>query len=235
MNCRTSNKPLQIKRGTARALYKVNPILLEGQPCMETDTCLMKIGNGFTRYNSLPYIGEAFKGVNGKSAYELWKEQGFEGTVNDFLDSLVGEHGESAYEIWLSLGNEGNIADFIASLEGARGYSAYEVWLNEGNEGTVADYLDSLKGKSAYQIWLDLGNEGTEVDFIEYLRGDSAYDIWLEEGNEGTKQDFLDSLKGKDGENGKSAYEVFKETTENPDMTEQEYIASITTMSWSTF
>lgn len=52
------NKPLQLKRGTANAFRKVNPVLLEGQPAVEVDTFRLKIGDGCTRYNCLPYIGE---------------------------------------------------------------------------------------------------------------------------------------------------------------------------------
>lgn len=73
-------------------------------------------------------------GVNGKSAYELWIDAGHEGTINDFLNSLVGK---SAYEIWLDLGNKGTTADFIASLEG-----------EDGEDGT-----DGKNGKSAYELW----------------------------------------------------------------------------------
>ena len=225
-------RPLQFKRGTANALYKANIILLEGQPCIETDTLLMKVGNGSTRYNSLPYVGEAFKGINGKSAYEIWKDQGFEGTEMDFLESLIGETGKSAYESWIDLGNEGSVADFIASLEGAKGYSAYEVWLQEGNQGSVTDYLNSLVGKSAYEIWLELGNEGTKEDFINSLKGPqgySAYEIWLKNGNTGTEKDFLDSLKGE------SSFEAWKKAEGKLDATEEEFIASLLTTSWGTF
>lgn len=140
------SRPLQLKRGTARAFRKVNPLLLEGQPAFETDSFRLKIGNGKTRYNDLPYIGEG----HGKSAYELWLESGHTGTVEDFLDSLIGKDGKSTYELWLSLGNEGTIADFLNSLVGERGEkgsSAYEVWRDEYMHDpslTVEDYITYL-------------------------------------------------------------------------------------------
>lgn len=83
----------------------------------------------------------------GKSAYELWLDQGNTGDIEDFLESL---EGLSAYEIWIALGNTGTEADFIEYLKGERGAdgkSAYEHWLDEGNVGTVQDFLDSLKGE----------------------------------------------------------------------------------------
>lgn len=73
-NLSSKIKPLQFKRGLSRAFRNVNPILLEGQPGFETDTHKLKIGDGKTRYNSLPYIGENIKGNEGKSAFESWKD-----------------------------------------------------------------------------------------------------------------------------------------------------------------
>lgn len=188
--------PLQFKRGTAKAFRLANPLLISGQPAFETDTKRLKIGDGKTRYLELPYIGSEHDGKDGKSAYQLWRENGNNGTVEDFLESLVGPAGKSTYEIWLSLGNEGTIVDFISSIQGSKGdegKSAYELWLAEGNEGAITDFLDSLVGKSAYEIWLSLGNEGTVTDFIESLKGESAYEIWKREtGNDdATEEDFI--------------------------------------------
>ena len=134
-------KPLQFKRGSSKAFRRVNPVLLNGEPAYEWDTKKLKVGDGRTRYNLLPYIGDHTKPKDGKSAYQLWIEQGNQGTVNDFLESLIGEQGKSTYEIWLDL----------------------------GHQGTEADFINSLKGKSAYDIWKDQGHEGDESDFINYM------------------------------------------------------------------
>ena len=190
-------KPLQFKRGSSTAFRRANLILLNGEPAFEWDTRKLKIGDGVTRYNKLPYIGDHSKPENGKSAYQIWIDAGNSGTINDFLDSLIGPAGKSSYEIWLAIGNEGTVVDFINSLHGVKGdqgKSAYDIWIEEGNNGTITDFLDSLIGKSAYDIWLSLGNQGTEADFIQSLKGESAYEIWLSLGNEGTEEDFIGSL-----------------------------------------
>lgn len=194
VSLKPKTKPLQFKRGSANAFKEVNPILLYGEPAYEKDTKKMKVGDGHTCYSHLPYIGDHSKPADGKSAYDIWVEQGNQGTISDFLESLIGDPGISAYEIWLSVGHEGTITDFLIDIQGD---SAYQVWIKEGHEGTVTDFLDSLVGKSAYEIWLDLGHQGSEEDFIASLKGDegkSAYEIWLELGNEGTEADFMDSL-----------------------------------------
>ena len=180
--------PLQFKRATFRTFNKSNPTLMNGEPAYEWDTHRLKVGDGHTCYRRLPYISDP---KDGKSAYEHWIDAGNHGTIEDFLDSLIGPDGKSAYEIWLSIGHEGTILDFINDIKGD---SAYQVWLDAGNEGSIKDFLDSLIGKSAYDIWIGLGNEGTEQDFIDSLVGKSAYQVWLDEGHEGTPDDFINFM-----------------------------------------
>lgn len=59
---------IQIKRGTKSALTTNNPTLLAGQPCFETDTGQMKVGNGTNKWNDLPYVG----GGNTKSGSSIF-------------------------------------------------------------------------------------------------------------------------------------------------------------------
>lgn len=76
-----------------------------------------------------------------------------------FLNGMLkGKDGKSAYQIWLEQGNSGTEADFLKSLEGKPGYtpqknvdyfdgkSAYEIWIANGNIGSEAEFLESLKG-----------------------------------------------------------------------------------------
>lgn len=167
-------RPLQFKRGTARAFRKANPVLLSGEPAFEIDTDKMKVGTGKKAYNDLPYIGDHNKPKDGKSTYELWLEAGNEGTLEQFLEAQIGDAGASAYEMWLQAGNEGTILDFLDSLVGD---SAYEVWIKAGHEGSVDDFLKSLEGKSAYEVWLDQGYEGSEQDYLDWLRTTSWANI----------------------------------------------------------
>lgn len=57
-----SEKILQLKRGTAERWYTVNPILAIGEPGFVYDDNKLKIGDGVTPWNELPYIG----GSNGE-------------------------------------------------------------------------------------------------------------------------------------------------------------------------
>ena len=68
------------------------------------------------------------EGPAGKSAYEHAVDEGFVGTLEEWLQSLHG-------------------ADGAAGPQGPEGKSAYEVAVENGFVGTEAEWLESLKGK----------------------------------------------------------------------------------------
>lgn len=47
----------KLRRGTADAFKTNNPLLADGEPAYELDAYKLKIGDGKTNYNDLPYIG----------------------------------------------------------------------------------------------------------------------------------------------------------------------------------
>lgn len=145
-----------------------------------------------------------------------------------------GTDGKSAYQIWLDEGNVGTEQDFLASLKGADGTMTFEDLTEEQKESLKGEPgADGTDGKSAYDIWLDAGNTGSDEDFLDSLRGDpgnmgaSAYEIWIDEGNSGTEQDFLDSLKGEKGEKGEDSSKNIDDENVSTDTTwSSEKIAS---------
>ncbi|RTQ01310.1 hypothetical protein EKN38_13130, partial [Enterobacter sp. WCHEn045836] len=133
------------------------------------------VQDGETRKASLEQVRELIpEGEEGASAYEVWLDEGYEGTEADFLEWLQGEdgqdgkdgeagsNGQSAYEIWLAQGNEGSEQEFLASLQGAPGADG-----NDGNDGEQGE-----NGRSAYQSWLEAGNVGSEANFLASLKGE---------------------------------------------------------------
>ena len=81
-------------------------------------------------------------GKDGKSAYELALDNGFEGSEEDWLASLIGPPGIDA--------------------EGKPGKSAYELALDLGFSGTVQDYLSALKGSPGQGLHYDAN--GTDAE-----------------------------------------------------------------------
>ena len=62
-NISFSTIKIKVKHGTAAEWAAANPTLAAGEPGYETDTGIMKIGDGVTAYNSLDYVGtESFSG-----------------------------------------------------------------------------------------------------------------------------------------------------------------------------
>lgn len=89
----------------------------------------------------------------GYSAYRLAVLDGFEGTEQEWLESLIGDEGKSAYQVAVDNGFDGTVAEWLASLVGAPGKSAYQVAVELGYEGTEEQWIASLRG--------DDGNPGT--------------------------------------------------------------------------
>ena len=52
------NTTFRFKRGTAARWAEVNPILEQGEPGFVYDTNQLKIGDGLTHWNDLPFIGK---------------------------------------------------------------------------------------------------------------------------------------------------------------------------------
>lgn len=70
-------------------------------------------------------------GENGLSAYELAVQEGFIGSLTEWLESLKGANGKD--------GTDG--------VNGQDGLSAYEIAVQNGFIGTETEWLESLKGK----------------------------------------------------------------------------------------
>jgi len=78
---------IRFRRGLAAAWTATNPILVEGEVGYETDTFKIKIGNGTTAWNALPYnLGfsgwsgySGTSGWSGKSGISGWSGQGTSG------------------------------------------------------------------------------------------------------------------------------------------------------------
>ena len=58
---------IQLRHDKASNWTSANPTLAEGEAGIETDTGKIKLGNGTTAWNSLPYFGGTVQSVNGKT------------------------------------------------------------------------------------------------------------------------------------------------------------------------
>jgi hypothetical protein len=171
------------------------------------------------------------KGDPGQGAYELWLEQGNEGSKDDFLASLIGAAGKDAHQLAVSSGAfTGTLAEWLASLNGqdgtngtngTNGKDAYEIAKElDPTIGTRAEWIASLvgpAGQTAYDLAVLGGYEGSLAEWLLSLQGakgdkgekgdpgQSAFDIWVAMGNTGkTMADFITFMEGQKGENGQT-------------------------------
>ncbi len=130
-------------------------------------------------------------GKNGKSAYDLAVEAGFEGSVDEWLQSLHGANGKD--------GRDGaNGHDGAKGQDGQNGKSAYEIAIANGFKGTEEEWLNSLKGRDGSN-----GASGRNgADGKNGVDGLSAYELAKKNGFQGTEQEWLGSLKGEQGHDG---------------------------------
>lgn len=155
-------------------------------------------------------VVEVAKLVDVPTAYELWQIAGNDGTIKEYLASLVGEVVVNTF-----VGSNGFTGPTgPAGESGATGAAGTDG--QPGAPGTAG--TTGATGKSAYQLWLDAGNTGSPDEFLASLEGlggangaagVSAYDLWILEGNSGTLNDFFDYLSGVDGAPGASAYDAW--------------------------
>ena len=89
------------------------------------------------------------KGTDGKSAYQIAVEQGYQGSESDWLSSLKGDKGEKG-----NTGAKGN-----PGQDGAEGKSAYAIAVEHGYEDSEEKWLLSLKGEKG-----DAGERGEKGD-----------------------------------------------------------------------
>lgn len=115
------------------------------------------------------------KGTDGKSAYQIAVEQGYQGSESDWLSSLKGDKGNTGAK-----GNPGQ--------DGADGKSAYAIAVEHGYEDSEEKWLLSLKGEKG-----DTGERGEKGE-----KGDPG-DRGLQgvPGEKGEKGDA--GVAGKDG------------------------------------
>ena len=118
------------------------------------------------------------KGTDGKSAYQIAVEQGYQGSESDWLSSLKGDKGEKG-----NTGAKGN-----PGQDGAEGKSAYAIAVEHGYEDSEEKWLLSLKGEKG-----DTGERGEKGE-----KGDPG-DRGLQgvPGEKGEKGDA--GVAGKDG------------------------------------
>lgn len=119
------------------------------------------------------------------TAYELAVAQGYEGTLDEWLDSLVGPQGDPGADSTVpgppnvlhigsvTTGPAGSQAS--AAITGTSPEQALALTIPRGDKGDQGDAstVPGPTGKTAYQYAVDAGYEGTEEEFAEAVLPDT--------------------------------------------------------------
>ena len=166
------------------------------------------------------------KGQKGEVA-SVFQWKGREGSYQDILN-LPGPHDAGDVyqdaqtdDLWVWNGVEFELlSEAVEILQGEKG--------NKGQKGEKGEKGVGEKGKEG-----DKGEKGDDgLDGDKGDKGDeglSAYDIAVAQGFVGTDSEWIASLNGEDGEDGKSAYELYADGVADPNdlLSEGEWLDSL--------
>ena len=129
---------IQVRRGTAAEFSAANPVLGAGEPAFETDTNVLKVGDGSTAYNSL----SAISGGGGSGISNL---------VEDTTPQLGGNLDLNSNNITgtgdIDVAGTVTSTDFIGPLNGAIRFTCKMIG-SDGKKGQVV-YISGLSGDTS--------------------------------------------------------------------------------------
>lgn len=151
-----SKTRIQVRRGTAAEFSSANPVLGAGEPAFETDTNVLKVGDGSTAYNSL----SAISGGGGGS--------GINNIIEDITPQLGGDLDINNNDI-TGIGNidlSGNITctEFYGPLDGSVRFTGKNT--QSGTNPTIKAgqvvYISGLSGNTP-EVKLAKANSSTTM------------------------------------------------------------------------
>lgn len=123
-----------------------------------------KYGSSETPVKVLANVLEGLKGKDGLNNYQIAVKHGYQGTEEQFAKDIIPK---SNYERAKELqGFEGTEEDYLQSLHGAPGESIYDIAVRNGFVGSEQTYLESQKGrdgKDAYQSYRETTTDSTPM------------------------------------------------------------------------
>ena len=160
---------IQLRRDTAANWSTNNPTPSAGEPCFETDTGKLKIGDGITAYNSLPYQGgTSDTAVTTDTAQTISGKKTF---TNDIVLDQWNFNVSPVRETHIDLSN-GNGNNFISANGTDKTFGMYSADNDNGIQlGTSK--LDYTKGLSVKPSSLTFkSSDGTVTDLLAGGSGD---------------------------------------------------------------
>lgn len=138
---------------------------------------------------------------NPQNDYEVAVNEGFEGTVTEWIESVSEKGGKTAYEQAVDKGFKGSEEDWMRSLWGRQ--VDVEIAKRDKTTAIVAEWIQSLNtsnGSSPYELALKHGFYGTFTEWVESVigsDGEKAYDHAQTQGFTGTYKEWIEQQLNK--------------------------------------
>lgn len=178
---------VRFRRGTASEWSTKNPTLKQGEPGFESDTGKLKIGNGSTAWNALPYLsgsGSSTPGPAGASAYELAVANGYVGDLTSWLLTLKGAKGDtgdaSTLNSFVSVvtGDETRpdapVVLWFGGFDYPTNMASTDIWFSEGTPpdttapSVPASLFAGSIGPDRFTLSWNTSTDNVAVDHYEY-------------------------------------------------------------------
>jgi len=166
------------RRGLASQWSAANTVLAIGEIGFATDTTVVKVGDGVTPWNLLDSL-------DGKSAYELAKSNGYSGTQTEWLDSLRGPVGPqgppgvtNAHQsvVTMSTGT-GAASTYFAGTAGADGGTGVGAYI-EANENAAITAINGVTPTVGQRVLFDARADSKENGIYVLTNAGSVSAKW---------------------------------------------------------
>jgi hypothetical protein len=166
------------RRGLSSQWSTANTVLAIGEIGFATDTTVVKVGDGVTPWNSLDSL-------DGKSAYEIAKSNGYTGTQTQWLASLVGPAGPqgppgitNAHQsvVTLSTGT-GAASTYFAGTAGADGGTGVGAYI-ESNANAAITAINGVTPTVGQRVLFDGRSNSIENGIYTLTNAGSVSAKW---------------------------------------------------------
>nr|DAH26747.1 MAG TPA: hyaluronidase [Caudoviricetes sp.] len=161
---------IQLRRDTASNWSTNNPTPSEGEPCFETDTGKLKIGDGSTKYNDLVYQGSGSASANMVTTDTEQEITGLKTFANDIVLRQWNSSTSPIREAHIDLSN-GNQNQFITADGTDKTFGMYSFSSDGIQLGTSkTDFTQGLSVKPSSLTFKS--SDGTTTDLLAGGSGD---------------------------------------------------------------
>lgn len=113
----------QLRRGLESVWKRNNPLLAAGEPGYELDTYKVKIGDGVSLWNDLPYIGE--QNIVNYANHNDFPQFGNVNYIYKATDEALLYHWDEEKAMYVSLGPAGSNSETIDCIDGGNAFGPY--------------------------------------------------------------------------------------------------------------